>query len=360
MKIAIDIRMLSDKAHGISRYIKNLLSQFFTLSKEHEFFLLRGEDLDFLDKKRYIFKKLRAKKFSLQEQIEVPRILNGILPDVFHAPSIAAPLLQRFPTVITIHDLIPFIFPKYYPRHSLLYLPVLKAVAKKAGLILVPSESTQEDVVKILKISPEKIRITPEGPEKIFNPRAAEAEKEAVQRNFKLTENFFLTVVNPRPHKNFAELLKAFSALKEKNITLTVVGQVSDKDLKLTTRAGLEKRVFFLGDVPDNVLAVLYQTALAFVFPSLYEGFGLPVLEALACGAPVICSNSSCLPEVVGDAGLMIDPKNSSSITEAMKEIIKNSSLREQLIVKALKRASLFSWEKTAELTLKAYKEAVL
>jgi len=359
MKIAIDVRMLSPKAHGLSRYLKNILNQFFTISKEHEFFLLHNEDPVYLGKPGYIFKKLNSKKFSLMEQIEIPLILKSITPDVFHAPSIAVPLYQKFPTVITIHDLIPFIFPEYYPRQALLYLPLLKAAVKKAKIVIVSSVATKEDVNRILKVPFDKMRVIPDAAEEIFNPAAKAKEDKSVLEKFNIKRNFFLTVVNQRPYKNLKNLLEAFMKLKEKEYQLVVVGSVSEDIRRFVNNEVLSEKVILLGHISDNDLASLYRSSFAFIFPSLYEGFGLPPLEALACGAAVICSFASCLPEVMQDAGLMIDPKKQSSMTEAMEALIDNSSLRESLKAKSVKRASLFSWKNTAELTLKAYEEAI-
>lgn len=359
MKVAIDVRMLSPKAHGLSRYLKNILNQFFTISKEHKFFILHNEDPVYLGSQGYTFKKLHSKKFSLGEQVEIPWVLSGIKPDVFHAPSIAVPLLQNFPTVITIHDLIPFIFPEYYPRQALLYLPLLKAAVKKAKIIIVSSVATKEDVNRILNVPFDKMRVIPDAAEEIFNLRVKPEEDKAVLEKFKIKRNFFLSVVNQRPHKNLKGLLEAFLKFKEKEYQLVVVGSIGDDIRRFAEKEALNEKVLFFGHISDSELASLYRSSFAFIFPSLYEGFGLPPLEAMACGAAVICSGASCLPEVMGDAGLTIDPKKPSSMTEAMEALIKNSSLRESLRVKSVKRASLFSWKNTAELTLKAYEEAV-
>lgn len=308
----------------------------------------------------YTFKKIHSKKFSLVEQVEIPWVLRGITPDVFHAPSIAVPLYQKFPTVITIHDLIPFIFPEYYPRQALLYLPFLKAAVKKAKIIIVSSIATKEDVNRILNAPFDKMRVIPDAAEEIFNPAVKPEEDKLILEKFNIKRNFFLTVVNQRPHKNLRNLLEAFMKLKEKEYQLVVVGSVSDDIRRFVEGQALSEKVLLLGHISDNDLASLYRGSFAFIFPSLYEGFGLPPLEALACGAAVICSFASCLPEVMGDAGLMIDPAKPSSMTEAMETLINNSSLRESLRAKSVKRASLFSWKNTAELTLKAYEETVL
>lgn len=360
MKVAIDVRMLSPKAHGLSRYLKNILNQFLVDSKKHEFFLLHNEDPVYQDKSGYIFKKLNSKKFSLMEQIEIPLILNNISPDVFHAPSIAVPLIQNFPTVITIHDLIPFIFPEYYPPYVLLYLPFLKASVKRAKIIIVSSHATKKDVVRILNVPFDKIRVIPDAAEEVFNPVVKPERDKSVPEKFNIKRNFFLTVVNQRPHKNLKNLLEAFIKLKEKEYQLVVAGSVSEDIRGFAERQPLSEKIILLGHISDNDLASLYRSSFAFIFPSLYEGFGLPPLEAMACGAAVICSDVSCLPEVIGDAGLMIDPKKPSSMTEAMEALIDNSSLRENLRNKSLRRSSLFSWKNTAGLTLKAYEEAAL
>lgn len=358
-KIAIDARFLCARTHGISRYIKNLLLEFETISSGHSFFILYNKEPLFFDKNKFFLKKISSGKFSLKGQIEIPQALKAISPDLFHVPSIDIPLFQNYPTIISIHDLIPFILPQYYPAYSFLYLPVLRYTAKRARIIIVPSGSTAGDVNRILKIPFEKIRIIPDAAEKQFSKKGDPEEDGLILEKFKIHEDFFLTVINDRPHKNLNGLLKAFFALKENKCQLAIVGKIDDCFHRLVKKAGFEQRVLFLGYVSDAQLASLYRTCLVFVFPSIYEGFGLPPLEALACGAAVISSNTSSLPEVVGQAGLFIEPGNSASIAEAMLKILHDVSLREDLKDKALKRASLFSWKKTAQLTLKAYEEAI-
>lgn len=357
-KIAVDIRMMGPKTHGIGRYIRNLLREFALIPNDHLFFLLHNQAPPNLESAKYIFKIVSSAKFSLKSQIEIPYALKKISPDLFHAPSIDVPFFCPFPSVMTIHDLIPFVFPEYYPKYALLYLPLLRFAAARARIILVPSESTLKDVNRILGTPLDKIRVIPDAADAVFTCKKS-ARDEDILEKLNLPEKFFLTVANPRPHKNLAALLKALTFFKDKECVLAVVGEISNKDRVLINELNIERNIRLLGHITDESMAAAYRAATAFVFPSFYEGFGLPVLEAFASGCPVICSDTSSLPEIAGDGALLINPKDIKQIAEAMEKILSNCSMREQLSARALNRAGIFSWRKTAELTLKAYEEAL-
>ena len=272
--------------------------------------------------------------------------------------------LKLKPKIIFCHDIIRRVYPgskKYWLLGKLLYSGL-----KRAEFIITASKSTKRDIVKFYSIPEEKISVVYEGVNhKKFKPENSGLSN--IYRKYKLSPmyRYVLHVSSETPRKNVDGLVKAFYKLKKKyklaNLKLLKAGNPQfQKDrkrlLNLIKRLGLQEEIIFLDYVSEEDLPGLYNIAELFVFPSFYEGFGLPALEAMACGTPVITSNTSSLPEVVGDAGVMVDPKNVSDLAEAMHKVLRNEELRKIMVNKGLKRASLFSWRTSAEETLKICK----
>ena len=238
---------------------------------------------------------------------------------------------------------------------------MLPIAAKKAERIIAVSSSTKKDIMKLLNISSEKIRVIYLGIGSLYHP-LEKKEVEDFRRKEEIFGSFILYVGTLKKRKNVLNIIRAYKKIKEKGIKekLVIVGNKSGEYqniYKAVKRSKLEKDVFFSGYVDEALLPFYYNSAFLFIYPSLYEGFGLPILEAMASGTPVITSNVSSLPEVVGDAAILVNPNNIEEMAEMMQKVLTNQKLREKMREKGLKRAKLFSWERCARETLNLYEE---
>jgi glycosyltransferase involved in cell wall biosynthesis len=267
-------------------------------------------------------------------------------------------------SVVTIHDVIPLALPwAFPPRHRWVLTAALARVRRQADLVIVPSAAAAEDVVRYLNMDRQRITVIPMGCDARFQPMVNAARLVQLRRRYALPERYVLFVGTLEPRKNIALLLEAFSRLlaerPQDDIQLVVAGGKGWGDGRLiaTMEAlNIRRRVIFTGFVEDDDLPDLYRGAQMFVYPSLYEGFGLPVLEAMACGTPVITSNRSSLPAVAGDAALLIDPTRPDDLAAAMSAIMSNGALHEELRWKGLARAKEFTWEAVAHKTMDVYR----
>ncbi|VVB89291.1 D-inositol-3-phosphate glycosyltransferase [uncultured archaeon] len=318
-------------------------------------------DIKIIDNSLY---KLPFFKYTISSEIYKLKVLREHRRDsVMHILSnIDMSRLYRIysdNTIVTCHDMVPFIYPEYYiGDKSALYEMI------RAKKIITVSKASKNDIEKYLKIPSEKIQVILQGVSNEFQPIKLEKNDIFVKHNIPRNRDIILYVGDEQPRKNLSILIKSFYKLKKinTNVMLLKVGKSGwpgSRDLlkKLIFNLKLEKDIFFIDYVPFEDLPKLYSIASLFVFPSLYEGFGIPPLEAMACGVPVITSNTSSLPEIVGDAGSMVDPCDIDELTKAMNEIIITDGLRKDMIKKGLERAKLFSWDKTAKETLKVYEE---
>ncbi|HHW14153.1 MAG TPA: glycosyltransferase family 4 protein [Firmicutes bacterium] len=269
------------------------------------------------------------------------------------------------PVVTTIHDLIPYVLPQTCTRRYLeRFLARMPEICARSALILTVSRHTRRDLCRILGVAEAKIVVVPEAPEPCYRPLPFSEANARAAEVYGLTGPFLLYVGGFSPRKNLAALLSAYAAVRRDlpdHPPLVLAGNLDQMGLRVQERAkdlGLAGEVLFPGFVPLEDLPYLYRAARFFVYPSLYEGFGLPPLEAMACGTPVIASRESSLPEVVGDAGLLIDPYDPDSLADALLKLASNQEAREALRHKSLQRAKEFSWRRTAAETLLAY-EAV-
>jgi glycosyltransferase involved in cell wall biosynthesis len=243
----------------------------------------------------------------------------------------------------------------------------VRRTAKRAAHIITVSEFSRRDLMETYGIAPERITVTPEGgAPQGFAPTAA-AEIERVRAHYKIEGDYILAVGSIQPRKNLARLLRAYSSLLQRRVRanlphLVLVGKrawLYEETIRSVGNLGLKQNVTFTGYVPEGDLPALYSGALCFVYPSYFEGFGLPPLEAMKCGAPVITGNQTSLPEVVGDAGLMVDPFDTEALAEAIRRVIDDADLRQTLRERGFNRARMFDWRETARLTIKAYERAV-
>src|SRR5262245_54199009 len=310
MRVAIDTRKLHD--FGIGTYIRNLLRQLARIDRDSEYVLLCREPvLGVAAQLGPNFRSVRepSPNYSLREQIHVPWILHRERPDVYHSPHYVLPAAVRCRSVVTIHDCIHLMFPQYLPNRaaSAYARASMWAAARRSHRILTVSEASKRDIIHFFNVPPEKIVVVYNAIDERFRRAPAEEDVARVRERYQLAQGFVLYVGNIKPHKNLVRLIEAYDMLRHRgfdDLKLLIIGDEISK-LPALRRAvhkhKLHKHVRFLGYLPDETLAVLYRLAELFVFPSLYEGFGLPPLEAMACGTPVVTSNVSSLPEVTGD-----------------------------------------------------------
>jgi glycosyltransferase involved in cell wall biosynthesis len=367
MRIAIDARMYGLEHAGIGRYIINLIDQIEKLDKQNDYFILL--------RKRYFlslkFKSLKFKKiladyphYSLCEQTLLPLQLIKLHPDVVHFPSFNIPLLYFGRKITTIHDLIKHRSrgpetttrcPLIYWFKYLIYLLVSKWVVISSAKIIVPSAWTKKELIKQYHLSSEKIVVTYEGIDKNFQFSILNSQFKKVLEKYKIRKPFVVYTGSLYPHKNIKRLIEAVKLLKLSLVVVCARSVFFDRLRQQVEQAGAERYVNLAGFVPDEELAVLYGQAEAFVFPSLIEGFGLPGLEAMATGLPVVASDSSCLPEIYGEAAIYFDPYNVNDMADKIREVTSNQLTRNRLIKLGYKQVAKYSWQKMVQQTLEIY-----
>ena len=368
MRIAIDARKLHD--FGIGTYVRNLLRQLARQAPGHEYVVLcRAQDCDTIEEYGPRFKAIvePAGNYSIAEQFAVPMDLRREAVDLFHAPHYVLPPLTPCRSVVTIHDCIHLRFPQYLPsRLGYAYARAqMWAATHKAARVMTVSEASKRDILRYFRVPESRIDVIYNAIDERFWAQPSSEEMTRVRERYRLTDPFVLYAGNIKPHKNLERLIEAFHLMRHEvphlsNVQLLIIGDEISKYATLRRavhRHKLHKHVRFFGFVSDQTLAALYRLADVFVFPSLYEGFGLPPLEAMASGTPVITSNVSSLPEVVGDAALMIDPYDPAAIADAMRQVLETPALREDLQRRGLARARGFSWERSIARVREIYDE---
>jgi glycosyltransferase involved in cell wall biosynthesis len=366
VRIGIDARKLHD--FGIGTYIRNLLRQLAHLDHDTEFVLLcRPDDISPLTALGANFRPVaeHAGNYSIAEQLRIPLALRREGVTLFHAPHYVLPPLVPCRSVVTIHDCIHLRFPQYLPnRLALGYAHTAMSLAsKRATRILTVSESSKRDIVRFFGTDPQKIDVIPNSFDDRFGVEPREEDVDRVRERYQLHDQFVLYAGNVKPHKNLERLIDAFALVRKRgldHLKLVLIGDEISKYAVLRRaihRHQLHKYVRFLGYLPEQTLAVMYRLAGVFVFPSLYEGFGLPPLEAMASGTPVVTSNVSSLPEVAGDAAVLVDPYDPQSIADGIYSVLSNETLRAELRRKGLARARQFSWEQSVRRVWDIYQE---
>jgi glycosyltransferase involved in cell wall biosynthesis len=354
VRIAIDARKLHD--FGIGTYIRNLLKYLARLDQATEFVLLcKPQDVKAVEAIGPNFRPVVApsKPYSLAEQFTVPAKLLTHNVDLFHEPHYVLPPLVPCRAVVTIHDCIHLMFPQYLPnRLAYAYARAnLWAAARRAERILTVSETSKADILRYCDVPADRVIVIYNAIDDHFATPPGDEAVQRVRERYQLEGPFALYVGNIKPHKNLERLIDAFDLVRRggfERMQLLIIGDQISKYPRLrraVDKHKLHKHVRFLGFVPDDTLAALYRLATVFVFPSLYEGFGLPPLEAMASGTPVVISNRSSLPEIAGDAAELVDPYSAVSIAEGIQRVLGDPSLRQAMIARGLARAREFSWE---------------
>ena len=373
MRIAIDYTAAVQQGAGIGRYTRGLVAA-----------LARGDD----DNRYTLFcagsgppptqwperfavhtTGIRASWLAIGwHRLHLPlyadRLIGGC--DIFHSPDFALPPLRRALGVVTVHDLSFLRVPECADPKLRSYLEtVVPRSVKAARRVLADSKSTRNDLTDYLRVPPEKISVIPAGVASHFLPITDANVLATVQARYSLPEQFILTVGTLEPRKNFARLISAYGRLRRQSglrHELVIVGRpgwLYDDIFKRVNEEKLQGHVQFTGFVDDPDLPAVYSLASLFAFPSLYEGFGMPPLEAMACGVPVVCSNNSSLPEAVGSAALMVDAGDVEALADAMARILEDTALQAQLRTLGQEQAARYSWDSAAEGLLDAYQQVM-
>ncbi len=372
MRIAIDIRKINE--FGVGTYIWNLVRNLAGIDDRNDY-LLVGSQRNFheLGPLPPNFKQLYQPEENglWRDNISIPFDLHRQRLDVVHIPHHEAPFFTPSKLVVTIHDCVHLLFPQEDSSNFGNYRSYLrtKRVVHAAQHVLAVSRSTKDDLINIFELPDSKISVVHNALDERFAFTHTPGERKQVLERYQLKDPFVLYSGKIRPHKNVHRLIEAFAVLKNelgdsdryKNLKLIIIGDELSKHqyLRLTViRSGAQQDVRFFGFVPYPILRVFYQSAQLFAFPSLYEGFGLPPLEAMANRAPVLASNTSSLPEVLEDAAVLVNPENVFDIARGMKLILSDDAVRQRLIQKGLEQVAKFSWKLAAQKILERYQFA--
>lgn len=369
MRVAIDIRKINE--FGIGTYIWNLVRNLAAIDVQTEYFLI-GSHRNFheLGPLPGNFKQLYQPEDDTlwQHHVSVPFALRRQQIDVLHVPHHEAPFFHPTKLVVTIHDCVHVLFPHEDSSKLQNYRSYLqtKRVVESAKHVLAVSKSTKEDLINIFQMPESKISVIHNALDERFAFSHTPGERKHVLERYQLKDPFVLYSGKIRPHKNLQRLIEAFAVLKSelvedetyRNLKLIIIGDELSKHqyLRLTViRSGAQQDVRFFGFVPYPILRVFYQSAVLFAFPSLYEGFGLPPLEAMANRTPVIASNTSSLPEVLDEAAILVNPENVFDIARGMRLILTDDALRQKLIQKGIEQVAKFSWKVAAQKVMQTY-----
>ncbi len=371
MRIAIDYTAAINQSAGIGRFVRGLVRAVAAIDDRNQYVLVHaapnnGCTVEAPDSPNVSMRELRFRErvmTALWHRLHVPipvDLVTGPI-DIFHAPDYVLPPLRRGVSIITVHDLAFLIHPECADQKLRLFLE--KAVprsAARADYIITDSENTRNDVICLLDADPERVFVVPGGVDPSFAP-ADEEEIHRMRCHYKLTKPYLLAVGVIEPRKNFPRLIDAFSRFRLRtglNYELVIAGGngwLSDETYREAERSPFSDSVRFTGYVPDQQLAALYSGAEVFAYPSLYEGFGLPVLEAMACGTTVVCANTSSLPECAGGAALLFPPDDPDAIAAALEQACGDARLRSDLIRRGTERAAEFQWKRAAERLIEIY-----
>jgi glycosyltransferase involved in cell wall biosynthesis len=284
---------------------------------------------------------------------------------LLHALAFVSPIVSLVPAVITVHDLSFLRFPQRFRPQNRVYLSLMTRLScRHARRIIAVSQATADEVVRLLGVPSERIDIVPHGVQHSRFRALTPSRVEAFRREKRLPEHFVLFLGTLEPRKNLVTLIEAFASIERVQCgTILVIagakGWYFQEVFKRVEELGLADRVYFAGFVPDAELPLWYNAATVFVYPSLYEGFGMPLLEAMACGTPVVGSDASCLPEVIGDAGLLVSPQDVAGLSDRLERLLVDVDLREELSQRGQTRAMAFTWEATAAATVASYRRAL-
>jgi glycosyltransferase involved in cell wall biosynthesis len=372
--VAFDARYVNDQYHGIGRHAFVLLEALTRLNPGRRYLLCYDPtqpntrfDLASLGHRPNVtLRPIRLRLHSPLEQLFWPALLAAARASLFHTPYVALPVLSPVPLVMTVHDLIFERFPEYMPeRHlRLLYRALTGLGVGRAAAVLTVSAATREDVERYYRVPPERLHVVGNALGPGFGRETDRSRLAAVRRRYGLPERFMLTLGAGRPHKNVALVVEALARLDPRLAPHLVVAGEPDRRFgdgvsAAVSAHGLDGRVVRPGRIDEADLPALYSLADLFVFPSLVEGFGLPPLEAMACGTPVVASNASSIPEVVGEGALLFDPRDAGDLADKVVRLAADGALRADLVARGAERARQFTPERTAGAVLETYRRVI-
>ncbi len=369
-QIAINAHLLSGRdsyrSAGVHQYLVHLLRHLRSVDGGIQFCALLGAEAvsppSGVAMRRSRWDTARPAVRVIWEQMVQPQVLRRIGADLVHAPVFVGPLAAPCPVVITIHDLSFIRFPDLFRRGNRLYLTVMTRLStRRARRLIAVSDHTASETARLLGVPRERIDVVYHGVDPSFRPLSAD-EVSSFRRRHRLPERFVLFVGTLEPRKNLARLIEAFARIYDGEVKLVLVGGrgwLYDDLFSTVQRLDIEDGVRFAGYVRSEELPLWYNAATVFAYPSLYEGFGMPVTEAQACGTPVLTSNCSSLPEAAGHGALLVDPYDVESIAAGLKQLLEDAALRETQRERGLAHARTFDWSRTAEETAQVYLRAL-
>ena len=369
MKIGIDARAaIWYRGTGIGTYTYQLIHNLKHIDEINDYHLFWPDEQsnnEIVTGKNFYSATLTAHKNSFfWEDIAVFNQIKDLGTNIYHVPQngVGLPDKKVCPYIITLHDVIPYKLPETVgPRYLEIFLEQVPKLVPLCDAIITVSEYSKQDICNTLGVPPEKVFVTHLAPEEIYKPLDKDGCKKIVKENYNIDKEFILYVGGFSPRKNIESVIQSFARIKNKLTkphSLVIAGKLgrnSSELEELAQKLGVAEDIILCGYVPVAEMPYLYNAAKLFVYPSLYEGFGLPPLEAMACGTPVITSNVTSIPEVIKDGGLMIDPLDIERFSTLMHFILEDEVFHKTWSKKALNRASQFSWKKTALETLSVY-----
>lgn len=364
VRIIIDARTATPHFPGIGRYTHNLLTALADFGKQLSLYVIRSPStFGYPLTVPYDSATTAVSVFSLRQQWVIPQLIRTAVGSLYHSTYYLMPYMVPIPLVFTCYDLIPLIYPGYFTIFTRTIYSIAHRIASAVSAhVITISESTKSDLVKYFSADAQKITAIPLAADSIFKPQAQTAV-EAVRSRFGIPKKYCLYVGTNKPHKNLTRLLEAWKLLNHSRDSqghfLVIVGRWDERypearDYAL--QSGLSDSVRFVGEVPDDQLPAIYSGATVFVHPSLYEGFGLPIVEAMACGTPVVCSNTSSLPEVAGQAAMFFDPQDPRGMATVLGTVLADKNMLDSMKQKSLVQAARFSWKETARKTIEVYR----
>jgi glycosyltransferase involved in cell wall biosynthesis len=368
MKIVVNALGPSKVKAGVGNYLLNLISELSLIDKENKYLIFTSsQNMHYYSNENSNFNVIdigfwgRNKLLRIVwEQLILPLQVIDYKADILFSPGFVCPLVKTSKNVTVIHDMTFFSHPQVHTFFKRIYFPfMIKQAVKRSEKIIAVSKNTKKEIIKFTNIVEKKIAVTLLAANR-FPTSEITDEKKFLEEKYGIASDYLLFVGMIEPRKNINLIIESLTKIEDEDIKLVIVGKKGWMTEELFERIkvnNLENKVIFTGFVPDKELSVFYKNARVFLYPSLYEGFGIPVLEAMSQGCPVITSNISSLPEVVGGAAILIDPENPEELADAVNKICKDDKFREELILKGFENAKKFSWKKTAQQTLGIFEE---
>jgi glycosyltransferase involved in cell wall biosynthesis len=371
MRIGVEGRTLQGRRYGVARYLTNLLRELVGIDEENEYLVYLSEPIEPLEfsADNLSTTVLSGRGPSLAwRHLLLPRRMRRDEIDLHFSPAYFLPLIKVCPSIVVVHDLTFKVHPEWFARDwRMRFDELFWREVRKADRILTVSEHSKKDIVRFLGVEPGRVTAIPEAADGRFRKLEDERLLAAVREKYGLPERFVLTVGAIHTRRNLERLIEALALAREQagvEAFLMIIGTPAEfsppVDIPGTAeRCGLADRVLHVEYVSEEDLLLLYNASGLFAYPSIYEGFGLPVIEAMACGVPVVCSDVTSIPEVAGDAALYFDPEKTEEIAEAISLALTDAAVRKRLESAGPERASLFSWKRTARETLEVFNEVV-